>query len=433
MPPETQYTRVGDQHVAYQVFGDGPLDMALVGGPAAQVETWWENADVVRYYERLSTFARVVIYDRRGTGLSDPLEGPPTLEMQMEDLHAVADAAGFGRHAVLGGSDGGRSALLYAATYPERVEALALFAVSAVGGSFATPGIREAVLDIIETNWGKGELVRFFSPSRRDDVAYKRWLGRMERNAVSPGMARKLLDLSAQIDIRPILPAVRTRTLVLHRTDDGFVPIEHGRALADALPDARFVELEGTDNSAWTEDTEALVGEVEEFFTGQRGAREPERVLSTVLFTDIVDSTRTAAELGDQRWRDRLDHHTTRVRDVLERHRGREIKTTGDGFLATFDGPARAVRAATEIVEGSGLPIRAGVHTGEIELVAGDDIAGLAVHIAARVMKCAEPREVLVSRTVRDLVVGSGLHFDDRGERSLKGVPDSWELFAVAS
>jgi class 3 adenylate cyclase len=430
MPPETQYAHVGDGHVAYQTFGDGDLDLMVVGGPASQVETWWENPDAERYFNRLGSFARVVIFDRRGTGLSDPLEGPPTLEMQMEDMNAVADAVGFGKHCIFGGSDGGRSSLLYCATYPERVGKLALFDLSAHGGGFADEDVRRATLDIIEMNWGKGELVRFFSPSRVDDLAYKRWLGRLERNAVSPGMARKLLDLAGQVDIRPILPAVRTPTLVLHRKDDTLVPIEMGRALAHALPNARFQELEGTDNSPWTGDTDAVIDELQEFFTGRRGQREPERVLATVLFTDIVDSTKTAAEMGDQQWRARLNHHVERVRDVLQRHRGREIKTTGDGFVVTFDGPARAVRAAAEIVSDSGLAIRAGLHTGEIELVE-NDIAGLAVHIAARVMATAHPGEVLASRTVRDLVVGSGLEFTARGEHTLKGVPDSWELFAV--
>lgn len=432
MDPETHYASSEEASIAYQVFGDQDLELVTVGGPGAHLEVMWEEPLVRRFRERLASFARVAVFDRRSTGLSDPVEGELALEQHMADLCAVIDAAGFRKPAIYGSTDGARISLLLAATHPDRLSSLILSGASAVGVGRLRPEIVETMLQAIENAWGTGQLGRLFAPSLGDDALFLRWLGRLERSAASPAVARKLIQVSAYADVRSVLPAVHVPTLVLHRRDDTLVPVELGRELAEAIPNAKFVELEGIDNLEFAGDADTLLDEVEEFLTGSRHD-EPERVLATALFTDIVDSTRHAAEAGDRRWRSLLDEHNRLVRRELERYRGREIKTTGDGFLATFDGPARAVRGARAIVlalESIGLELRAGLHTGEIEMM-GDDIGGVAVHVGARVGAMAGPGEVVVSGTVRDLVVGSDLKFVDRGARVLKGVPGEWRLFAL--
>jgi class 3 adenylate cyclase len=431
--PETRYARSGEASIAYQVFGDGELELVTLGGPGAHLEVMWEEPLVRRFRERLASFARVAVFDRRCTGLSDPVEGELALEQHMEDLCAVIDAAGFRRPAIYGSTDGARISLLFAATHPDRLSSLILSGASAVGLARLRPEIIETMLQAIEEMWGTGQLGRLFAPSLGDDTRFLRWLGRLERSAASPAVARKLIQVSASADVRSVLPAVRVPTLVLHRRDDTLVPVELGRELAEAIPNAKFVELEGIDNLEFAGDADSILDEIEEFLTGSRPQQEPERVLATVLFTDIVDSTTRAAAVGDRRWSALLDEHHRIVRRELERFRGREVKTTGDGFVATFDGPARAVRGAQEIVRALrsiDVDVRAGLHTGEIEVI-GQDIGGLAVHVGARVGALAGPGEVLVSGTVRDLVVGSDLEFVDRGVHELRGVPGAWRLFAL--
>jgi class 3 adenylate cyclase len=425
----TRYARSGDASIAYQVLGEGPA-LVLVNGPASQLEVLWEEPSTARAFERLASFSRLVLFDRRGTGLSDPVSRPPTLEQQVDDLVAVLDAAGVERTAIWGGSDLGLSAL-FAASHPDRVTALLLSSVAPRGGTALNPELREQFLDAIENHWGDGTLMTIFAPSQVGNRAFEEWWGRMQRSAVSPGMARQLMDMLADTDLRAILPTIRVPTLVMHCTDDRYVSIDHGREIASLIPGARFIEYPGADNYGWVESP--ALDDVEEFLTGRRPRGEIDRVLATVLFTDIVDSTALASEIGDGRWRALLHEHNTIVRSELDRWRGHEIKTIGDGFLATFDGPARAVHCAAEIVDQVkllGLRVRAGLHTGECELVA-DDVAGIAVHIGARVMACADAGEVLTSSTVKDLVAGSGLRFSDRGIHELKGVPDEWHLYAL--
>jgi pimeloyl-ACP methyl ester carboxylesterase/class 3 adenylate cyclase len=431
--PDTRYARSDNVQIAYQIHGEGALDLVLVGGPASHLDVIWENPGACRYLERLGRFARVVRFDRRGTGLSDPISGPPTLEQQADDLGAVMDAVGLERAALFGDGDGGRLCALYAATRPERVSALVLYGTSASGSEVVTPERREEFADIIEGHWGEGALLGLYAPSVAEDQAFARWWKRFERAAVTPHTARGLLAMLADSDLRPWLSTVRVPTLVLHRSDDTLVPVEAGRRLSEGIPGARFVELPGIDNLSFVGDIDALVDEVEEFLTGGRERREPERVLATVLFTDIVDSTRRAAEIGDLRWRDLLASHDELVRRELDRHDGHEVKTVGDGFLARFELPGAAVRCAQAIraaVAELGLQVRAGIHTGECELI-GDDIGGLAVHIGARLSDLAQGDEILVSSTVKDIVVGSALELEERGTHSLRGVPGDWRVFAA--
>jgi class 3 adenylate cyclase len=429
--PPTRYAKSGDASIAYQVLGEGPVDLVWIAGPASNLDMEWENPTAARGYEQLTRFTRLVRFDRRGTGLSDPAAEPPTLDLQMEDLSAVMDAAGLERAALFGGTDAGLGAM-FAATYPERVNALVLWGVAAKAGDAVTPELARRFVEALE-RFGEGSFLELYAPSRVGDREFADWWTRFERSATSPTMAGKLLGLALQTDISAILPTIRVSTLVIHRTGDTLVPVELGRELAGQIPEARFVELPGIDNYGWASDPEPIVDALEEFLTGKRGAREPERVLATVLFTDVVGSTEHAARLGDRRWRELLQRHDALVRGQLERYRGREVKTVGDGFLATFDGPARAVECAEAIVravEAIGVQVRAGLHTGEIELMNGD-VGGIGVHIGARVSALAEGGEVAVSSTVRDLVVGSGLSFADRGTHELKGVPGEWQLFAL--
>jgi len=440
--PETQYAKSGDVHIAYQVFGEGPRDLVIVTGFASHVEMSWELPAINGFASRLASFARVILFDKRGTGLSDPVADVPTLETRIDDVRAVMDAAGSSRAAVFGSSEGAPMALLFAATHPERVTNLVLFgamarSTEAEDYDLAPPAdvFREASMEMLGPYWGKGYGIEIFAPTLAEDPASVKWWGRMERSAASPGMAAKLSEMFLDIDVRAILPSIRVPTLVMHRHGDPVVDVRAGRWLAERIPGARFLELPGRDHVPFSGDAVRVTEEVEEFLTGTRPAAEPDRVLATVMFTDIVGSTERAAELGDRAWRDVLERHHDVVRTELERHRGREVKTTGDGFLATFDGPARAIRcsrAMAEALRDHGVEIRVGLHTGEIEVI-GEDVGGIAVHIAARVAALAGAGETLVSSTVKDLVAGSGISFSERGTHTLKGVPEEWRLYEVVS
>jgi class 3 adenylate cyclase len=434
-----RYAKSGDLHIAYAVDGDGPIDLVWIPPWISQVEYLWAEPSLERVMARLTQFARVITFDRRGSGLSDPLFGAPTLEDQMDDVLAVMDAAGSERAAICGTLEGGPMATLFAATFPERTDALVLYATFAratwaPGYEWAWPAeMRNAHVDEWLSHWGDGMIAGSVAPSQMSDPAFREWAGRLERLAASPATIRRIFELIGEIDVRDVLPSIRVPTLVLHRAEDSFLKVEHSRYIASKVPGARYVELDGGDNMFSLGDSDALLGEIEEFLTGTRHEREPDRMLATVLFTDICDSTARAAEMGDRGWRFLLERHDALFRQALERHRGREVKRTGDGFLATFDGPARAIRCAASLAEAMGslgLQIRAGLHTGELEVMDGD-LGGLAVHIASRVMSAAGPNEVLVSGTVKDLVVGSGIEFEDRGERELRGVPGEWRLYAV--
>lgn len=438
--PETHYVKVGDVHIAYQTVGEGPIDMVYVPGIFAHLEYQWEEPSNARFLRRLAEFARLILFDPRGIGLSDRAPELPILEEQMDDLRAVLDATGSERPALLGISQGGPMAILFAATHPDRTSALVLYA------SYAAVQVKEhypwgrspewiaEFTRRLDENWGTGSFLTQVAPTRADDESFRRWWGRLERFAAGPGNALAYARMNIQTDVRHVLPVIGIPTLVLQRRADVYRNPGNARYLAERIPGAKLVELPGIDHLPFVGDADAIVDEIQDFLIGVRRAREPERVLSTVLFTDIVGSTEMAASLGDRRWRDLLDEHNAAVRRELERFRGREVDVAGDGFLATFDGPARAIRCAAAIGEAVGtlgLRIRAGLHTGEVEL-SGADVRGIAVHIAARVMALSGPRAILVSSTVKDLVVGSGIEFEDRGTHELKGVPGEWRLFAVA-
>jgi class 3 adenylate cyclase/DNA-binding winged helix-turn-helix (wHTH) protein len=436
---ETHYAKSGDVHIAYQVVGQGPLDLVLVPGWVSHLESAWEHPALARFLKRLASFARLILIDRRGTGLSDRVTEVPSLEERMDDVRAVMDAAGSEHAALFGISEGGPMCILFAATYPERTRSLVLFGTAArIMRSDDYPiGIPEDrfedFAEHIAAGWGTGVSIDVFAPSVADDAAFRRAWGRIERFSASPAGIKTLMRMLYETDVREVLPSVRVPTLVVHRSGDLAMRADGARHIADHIPGARYVELAGDDHFPWVGDGDALVDEVEEFLTGSRTTRDVDRVLTTILFTDIADSTERAAELGDQRWRDLLASHDALVREELGRFRGHEVKQVGDGFLATFDGPARGIRCARAIrdaVRALGIEIRAGLHTGECEYV-GNDVGGIAVHIGARVAASARPGEVLVSGTVRDLVAGSGLRFDDRGTHRLRGVPGEWRLFAV--
>jgi class 3 adenylate cyclase len=432
--PPTRYARSGEARIAFQVIGDGPPDVMVVGGPASHLDLQWEDPETARVRRRYGTFARAIFFDRRGTGLSDPVDRLPSLDLQMDDLDAVLDAVGVGRVALIGAVEAGLCAM-YAATHPDRVSALVLINVAGSGELTLHDERRAQMLDLIENHWGEGRFTELFAPERARDKRFADWWARFERACVSPLMARRLLDLNAQADVTGVLPAIRVPTLVLIRRDNPLVPVAAARAAASLIPDARVVEAEGADLYNWPGADDPEMDLIEEFLTGRRPQRSTERVLATVLFTDIVGSTEHAAQIGDRAWRDVLDQHHAIVRELLDRFRGREIKTLGDGFVATFDRPAGAVRCAEEIVEqvrALGLRVRCGLHTGECELLDGD-VGGIAVHISARVIALARGGEVLVSSTVKDLVVGSDLDFDERGTHELRGVPGDWRLYAVSS
>ncbi len=441
MAPATRYARNGELSLAYRVLGGGPIDLLYVPQSFSQLEHLLAQPMVRRFLERIASFSRLILFDRRESGLSDRLGRPPTLEQQMDDVIAVLDAAGSERAAVLGLLEGGAMAMLFAATHPERVGALVLYTcfartTAAEGYDWApTRSERRVRMEAVESSWGDGSLMTAaFAPSLASDARLQAWVGDLQRLSMGPRAARLQSLMNDDLDVRDVLPAIRVPTLVVHRGDDAAIDPRHSRYLAEHIPGARLVMLEGADNFPFAGDSEAVIGEVEEFLTGVRGSRERERVLATVLFADIVDSTGRAAQLGDARWRGLLAEYYALVRVRLERWQGELVKTIGDGVLATFTGPARALRAAVAIaadVRELGVEVRVGVHTGEVELLE-EDIGGLAVHIAARVTARAEPSEVLVSSTVKDLVVGSGLAFASRGVHTLKGVPDEWPLWALS-
>jgi class 3 adenylate cyclase len=437
--PDIAYAKAPDGvSIAYAVFGDGPLDLLCIPGFVSHLEVLFEAPTADRYLGRLASFSRVILYDRRGQGLSDRPPGPPTLEQSMGDAKAVLDTVGVERAAVYAISEGGPSAALLAATYPERVTALVLYGTWAriVEGPDYPSGVSLEMFEVFITdvreNWGGPVGLRGWAPSLSEDPEVQRWWARLLRAGTSPGGAESLLRLYTEIDARHVLPAVSAPTLVIHRRGDRMVPLEAGRTIAQGIPGAKFVELDGDDHLV-VANPDQIIDEVEEFLTGQIAVPEPDRMLATVLFTDIVDSTARAAELGDRRWRELLERHDQLMRREIERNRGREVKTMGDGFLATFDGPARGIRAARsarDAIRQLGLEIRAGLHTGEVEMMKGD-IGGIAVSIGARVGALANAGEVLVSRTVTDLVAGSGIEFEERGTHALKGVPGEWQLYAA--
>ena len=439
--PVTKFTQSGDISIAYQVLGHGPLDLVIVPGWVSHLEQAWEDPSYARFLERLASFSRLILFDKRGTGLSDRITGIPTLEQRMDDVRAVMDEVGSQKAALFGISEGGSMSVLFAATYPQRVSALILYGTIAKGwlvedttGSL-TREDDAASEQVWRKGWGGPVAIDSMAPSLVNDERFRQWYAKFLRLSAGPTTVINLRRMYGQIDISTILTSIHIPTLVLHRTQDMAIEIEQGRYLAGHIPGAKLVELAGNDHLWWVGDTDAILNQVAQFLTGDQQILEPDRVLATVLFTDMVDSTRRAAELGDSRWADLLASHHAMLSTEIERFRGRYVESTGDGCLATFDGPARAIRCALAIVDGArqmGLEIRAGLHTGEIEL-RGQNIRGLAVHIAARVLAKAQANEVWLSRTVKDLVVGAGLEFADRGEFSLKGIPGEWRLFSLVS
>jgi class 3 adenylate cyclase len=442
MPPQTRYARSGDVGIAYQVVGKGEMDLVIAFPFVSHLDLLWENPALAHFINRLGSFARVILFDRRGVGLSDPVDGAATLEERMDDVRAVMDAAGSERAALLGMSEGATMCMLFAATYPERTSALVLWGAMA-RSTWAEDypwapekeAVEEAQKELIAPLWGQGATIEIFAPSMANEPRAREFQARFERQAASPMRVQQLLETFLDTDVRGALPLIQAPTAVLHRHDDRAVNFRAARWLAEQIEGSRYVELPGEDHFPWTGDSGAALAAIEEFLTGVRPRPAPERVLATVLFTDIVDSTRLATELGDRRWRELLEQHQALVRERLERFAGREVKTTGDGFLAIFDGPTRAAECARAIADDLpplGVEVRAGLHTGEVELI-GDDIGGIAVHVAARISALAGAGTVLASRTVRDLAVGSGVEFDPFGRHALKGVPDEWEIYRVAT
>ncbi|WP_123029307.1 adenylate/guanylate cyclase domain-containing protein [Mycolicibacterium stellerae] len=455
--PETSYASCGDLSLAYQVFGDGPIELVVAGSFASHVELYWTMPEFVAFFERLSTFCRVLLFDKAGAGLSDPVPKVRTLDDRAAEIEAVMDAAGFQRAVVFGASEGGPAAIVFAATRPERTRALILTGTSAYSfangwddldrdptevrarllrdlGEDYTPSVKQiarwqAWCRAAVSAWGSGEAAKALLPSVRSI----RLLAMVERMSASPGMARVSFEAMFRIDVRPILPTMSTPTLLIHAHDE-VVPVQCGRYLADHIPGARLLEVEGRDHAPWLADPDRILTEVEEFLTGSQGApSQSRRALRTVLFTDMVASTEHAATTGDERWRAVLHRLGEITADVTQRFGGTVVESTGDGHLITFDGPTQAIRCAEALrtdAESLGIDLRAGIHTGECELL-GSRIGGIAVHIAARIVGQAGAGEILVSRTVRDLVVGSGTGFEDRGSVELRGVPGTWQLLAV--
>lgn len=439
--PETRYALNGDMHIAYQVVGEGQFDIVFVHGWISHIEHLWEEPSIARFFRRLASFSRLILLDKRGTGLSDPvaLNQLPTLEERIDDVRAVLDAAGCERAVLIGTSEAGALNLLFAATDPQRTSALILLnSYARLAWSedypFGMPRDQaESLLKLVEQEWGKGVAFEALVASQTDNKAMRDWWRRYQRLAASPGAAVSLLRSAFETDARGVLGTIHAPTLILHRVGDPFTGPEHGQYLAEHIPDARYVELSGRDHLFFAEDADQLIAEIQEFLTGVREPEEPERILATILFVDIVGSTQRAAEMGDLRWSELVDRYYAAVRRELARFRGREIGTAGDGILAMFDGPARAIRcasAAAEAVGRLGIEIRSGLHTGECEVV-DESISGIAVHTAARVAEKAAASEVLVSSTVKDLVAGSSIGFLERGSHSLKGVPGEWRLFAI--
>ncbi len=439
--PTTRYARSGEATIAYQVAGEGQLDLLFLPGWISQVEQLWEAPVLRRFLERLAVFSRLILFDRRGSGLSDGLGGEYSLEQETQDALAVLDAAGSERAGLLTYGLGGPVGALLAAEYPQRVGALVMYA-SIARTSWApdydwamTCDQRSEWTELTIESWGEtgGPALPVLAPSAADDQALMSWFARLQRLAASPSAARVLLHASADLDVRETLPRIRVPTLVMHRSQDGAWDPRHSRYLAEHIQGARYIEMEGADSLPFIGDSEAIIDEIEEFLTGARSGAEQARALLTVMFTDIVGGTALAAELGDGRWRDLLAHHDTMVREQLLRFGGREVKTVGDGFLVTFESPSQALRCAlaiTAAMEPLALELRIGLHTGECELI-GTDVGGMAVHIASRVSALAAAGEVLVSGTVFGTVVGGPFAFESRGSHELRGVPGQWPLFAL--
>jgi class 3 adenylate cyclase len=438
---EVRFARSGDIDVAYRMVGDGPVDLVCVEGAYTHLEIAWELPAYRRYYERIGEFARVILFDKRGLGMSDRVPGATTLEERMDDIGAVMDAVGSERAAVLGESEGGPLSILFAAAHPERVVALVLQGAEVREltdeewpWGESTPEEFEEYLESIPRNWGKGVGMPWLVPSIGDPPWAREWLGKLQIHAATPSSWAAFARMAFGIDVRHVVPSINVPTLILHAVEDRVCHVENARFLARNIGGSKYVELQGGDHVPWF-DPDDTIAEIREFLTGRRETAPPDRRLATILFTDLVGSTALAAELGDRRWRDLLEQHHASVRRELARFDGQEVDTAGDGFFATFDGPARAIRCAQAIVESVrplGLDVRAGLHTGEVELADGK-IAGIAVHIGARVAARADAGEVLVSGTVKDLVAGSRLEFEDRGVSTLKGVPGEWRLFAVSA
>lgn len=443
MRPTTKFAKLGNDRIGYQVLGDGPVDLVFLTGMSSHVDLRWEEPLNEYFLHRLASFSRLILFDRRGTGVSDPVpfDHLPTWEEWADDMRVVFDAVGSERAAIMASLDGGPMAMLFAATYPERTAALVL---AHTGAKYVrtedyphgfTPEVAEQLLHMVEELWGTEGFVSIAAPSRSQDEGFRQRYGRYLRAAARPREAAAQLRNVLSADVRPILPLIHCPTLVLNRSGYPLVTMDHARYLAEHIPDARLVELPGTDGVLVTEHASEILDRIEEFLSGIPGGSEPDRVLATVLFTDIVSSTDRAASMGDRRWKAVLEAHDDITRDQVARFQGRFIESTGDGVLATFDRPGRAIRAAwaiQESIRALGIDIRAGLHAGEIELREGRHrVGGIAVHIAARVMATAAPGEILVSSTVKDLVAGSGVEFSDRGVHDLKGVPGGWRLFAV--
>jgi pimeloyl-ACP methyl ester carboxylesterase len=438
VPPQTRYARSGDVNIAYQVVGDGPRDLVLVPGWVSNVEVFWEHPAAASFLNRLASFCRLILFDKRGTGLSDRVD-IPGIETRMDDVRAVMDAAKSDRAVLFGYSEGGPMCAVFAATYPARAAGLIMHGsyarrVRAADYPWGVPASEwEAFIETTSRDWGGPVGLEARAPSLIDDDAFRQWWARFTRMSAGPAGSAAILRMNAHIDVRHVLPSIRVPTLILHPEGDRTVPVELGRYLARHIPGARYVEMPGIDHVPFGDTADRTLAETEAFVAGLSREAEPDRVLATVMFADIVGSTERAAELGDRRWRELLQGFHATVRGELARFRGREIDTAGDGVLAAFDGPARAVRCACAVglaIKPLGLRVRAGIHTGECEVM-GDKLAGIAVHIGARVAAAAREDEVLVSSTVRDLVAGSGLQFSDRGRQSLKGIPGDWQLYAV--
>ena len=439
MQPQTHYAKSGDVHIAYQVIGKGPIDLVFVPGFVSHVEASWQSTTRAKFFNRLASFSRLILFDKRGTGLSDRSSQLFSLEQRMDDVRAVMDAAGSQRAAIFGISEGGPMSILFAATYPERTSALIMY------GAYAKRAWAEdypfgwrdeewvAFFDNVENHWGttRGLDLNIWAPSVAHDEHVWEDVAKYMRSAASPGAVRAVMQMNREIDVRHVLPSIRVPTLITHRIGDRNISIQQARYMAERIPGARLVELPGDDHMTWFGDIDDILSEVEEFLTGVRPKPEADRVLATILFTDIAGATERAAEMGDQKWSHLLARHHELIRGELNRFRGREIDTAGDGFFATFDGPARAIICAKAIqseLTKLGLTVRIGLHTGECEVM-DEKVSGIAVHIGARVVNYAAPGEILVTSTVKDLVAGSGLSFADRGEYELKGVPGKWRLF----
>jgi len=433
---ETRYARSGDVYIAYQVSGAGPLDIVLVPGFVSHVEGNWNNPQIAYILRRLGSFARLIRFDKRGTGLSDRVAGIAGLEQRMDDVRAVMDAVGSERAAIIGVSEGGAMSMLFAATYPARVRALVLIGAYAhFSSAVLEPTELERFIVEIEQGWGTGATLHRFAPTLADDPqARARWAA-FERAGASPSAVIALMRMNAEIDVRHVLETVRVPTLILHKRADPRVSFAAAEEMAARIPGARLLELQGRDHLFYVGDVDPMLDSIEEFLTGARAAHDIERVLATVMFTDIVGSTALASSLGDRQWRSRLEDFFGLTREAIGRYRGDQVKTTGDGVLATFDGPARGIRCADAIrseVQQLGLGLRVGLHTGEVERL-GTDIGGIAVHVAARVADLAADNQILVTRTVRDLVAGSGLKLVDEGAHALKGLEEPIQVFSVAS